>query len=391
MRIGILTLNNENNYGAVLQTFAMVEAYRELGYDPIIINKWHTKNNESLIGHLVLLRSFRGWVWLIVNLFLTVGLFSELVRRLKTWRFGKRYFPTTSYHFYSWENAPSDLGVDIVSVGSDQIWNANLVNTRDYLLEFLPSCIHRISYAASFGMNNIPSKLIPSYRRGLARFSAVGVREKTGKLLAESLGVKAEVVVDPTLLINPNTWNKFASSRRAKKRLLCYFLGENVAKMLDKLKQFSQRNDFDIVVLVGMGEGIVTYRRNIFKAYFARIQRKLSRIKIDLMAGPEDFVREFSLASCIISNSYHALMFATIFGKDIRIIEPLSPVRQEMQNRMYDFAKSFIKTNVFAADIDDALKQCAATGSHTEYDFKAIESARAKSAEWLKNAIASCR
>ena len=40
MKIGILTYHSEINYGCTLQAYAMQEAYKELGHDPIIINRF---------------------------------------------------------------------------------------------------------------------------------------------------------------------------------------------------------------------------------------------------------------------------------------------------------------------------------------------------------------
>lgn len=52
LKIGILTYHSEMNYGCTLQAFAMQEAYKELGQDPIIIDRYITPDNRLLLGHL---------------------------------------------------------------------------------------------------------------------------------------------------------------------------------------------------------------------------------------------------------------------------------------------------------------------------------------------------
>ena len=72
----------------------------------------------------------------------------------------------------------------------------------------------KISYAASVGLNDIPEDKAKIYRTLLSDFEAVSVRENIGKALLEHrCGVKSEVVLDPTLLLSAEIYEKMAKNR----------------------------------------------------------------------------------------------------------------------------------------------------------------------------------
>ena len=68
MTIGILTYHSEINYGCTLQAYAMQEAYKELGHEPIIINRFITPDNGLLLGPF----SRKGLLGIIKNIVLSI-------------------------------------------------------------------------------------------------------------------------------------------------------------------------------------------------------------------------------------------------------------------------------------------------------------------------------
>ena len=42
MRVGILTLHAQTNYGAVLQAYALRSAIAAMGHDAMVIDRWRT-------------------------------------------------------------------------------------------------------------------------------------------------------------------------------------------------------------------------------------------------------------------------------------------------------------------------------------------------------------
>lgn len=387
LKIGILTYHSEMNYGCTLQAFAMQEAYKELGQDPVIIDRYITPDNRLLLGHL----TDTGLKTRLISLFMcffSIGRTSNILRVLKTLRFHKKYLHTTDYSFYDWKDAPADLGVDMISVGSDQIWNANLYSPVPYLLKDINPSIPGISYTASIGMPELMPKYLEEYRRGFARFKAISVREQQGVRLVEDLGFKAEKVVDPTLLVSPELWDKFKCKRKHKrKRLLCYTIAEKLFDLLPVLEDYARRNNCDVIVFPDR-----------FEKYFCRSAKGIkelirdktrlfkSPVKIYISAAIKDFMREISAADWIVTNSYHALMFSIIYNRNVRVIVPTDNVRKEMHARMKEFEGSVIEGPLMQSDIQGALRSFE-KGEKTTINLDELNRRRKLSRQWLENQL----
>jgi len=95
-------------------------------------------------------------------------------------------------------------------VGSDQVWNPHydFVAGKCDFLTFARN-YQKISYAASFGVNEIPYERKFEFAEYLKNFKAISVREKQGARIVEELVKRnAAVVLDPTLLLNENEWKQ---------------------------------------------------------------------------------------------------------------------------------------------------------------------------------------
>lgn len=387
LKIGILTYHSEMNYGCTLQAFAMQEAYKELGQLPVIIDRYITPDNRLLLGPLTDLRVSN----LLSNVFYciyNIGRVSNFLRAIKTLRFHKKYLHKTKYSFYDWNDAPKDLGVDMISVGSDQIWNANLYSPVPYLLKHLDPKIPGISYAASIGMPELMPEYLNEYKEGFSRFKAISVREEQGVRLIEELGYKATKVVDPTLLVSPDLWKKFKCNKKSKrKRLLCYTIAEKLFDILPLLEDFSRRNNCDVIIFPDRYEK--SFKKSLegikeMLRYRSRLWH--SNVKIYISAAIEDFMREISAASWIVTNSYHALMFSIIYNRNVRIIVPTDAVRQKMHARMQEFEGTVINGPLMQPSINAALTSFE-RGESTEINFAELERRRNFSRDWLKSQI----
>ena len=384
MRIGILTYHSEMNYGCTLQAYAMQEAYRQLGHEPIIIDRYITSDNSLLLGPLAR-KGFKSKVSLFLKFFLGVGTFSMTLRVLKTLRFHKRFMNKTLYSFYDWNDAPTNLGVDMISVGSDQIWNANLYSPVPYLLKYVNPKIPRISYAASIGMPELSPKYIDEYREGFARFKAISVRERQAVQLVNSLGFEAKQVVDPTLLAEPSTWSKFKIKKTPKrKRLLCYTLAEDIFMILPILEEYSKKNNCDVILLPDRFERFNGWRpTGLYNTLKLKMRIASSPVKLYISAAIEDFMREISAADWIVTNSYHAMMFSVIYRRNVRIIVPTDPVRKGMHARMEEFSNTIINGPLMQPDIKSAL-QSFENGDIVLYNEEELQKRIEESRSWLK-------
>lgn len=387
MNVGILTYHSEMNYGCTLQAFAMQEAYRELGHNPIIIDRYITPDNSLLLGHL----AAKGIKSHILNIYLSIfsiGHTSNILRAIKTLRFHKKYLHKTDFSFFDWKDAPKNLGVDMISVGSDQIWNANLFSPVPYLLKDTDPSIPGISYAASIGMSELMPKYIEDYKQGFARFKSISVREEQGVRLVEKLGFKAQKVLDPTLLVSPGLWDKFKSKRTyRRKRLLCYTIAEKLFEILPILEDFARKNDCDVVIFPDRYEQYFGKSIGGIKSLIkARLRLFKSPVKVYISAAIKDFMREISAADWIVTNSYHALMFSVIYNRNVRVIVPSDPVRKDMHARMMEFDGSIIEGPLMQSDIQSALSSFE-KGEKTTVNTEELNKQRKASRDWLEQQI----
>ena len=138
-KIGILTLHRALNFGAVWQCYALKRACEMLGHEVETID-------YNPFGHYTI-------KWAICHRPLVA--YSYLMFMWQLGRFVSQRFNLTEHtesHAWIKNNPPKD---DIYIVGSDTIWSNTIVGEYldSYLLDFTPSNVRRISYAASTGGN----------------------------------------------------------------------------------------------------------------------------------------------------------------------------------------------------------------------------------------------
>ena len=192
MKIGILTFHWANNYGAVLQAYALQNVLTEMGHTVEIIDykpAWATDNQ-----HIAIQNSFVG----IIN---AIG---EKIKKETFNQFRKDYLHL-SHNKCKIGDTISDY--DIVLTGSDQVFNPDIIegnHTFDYmyLLQTVASGILKCSYAASFGNSTLGSKYQMKYKQLLSDFRYISVREHSGVKIINKLGINAIEVPDPTILMS---------------------------------------------------------------------------------------------------------------------------------------------------------------------------------------------
>lgn len=405
MKIGILTFHSQLNYGGVLQCWALQTALEKMGHKVVVIDRWLTPDNWHLergYNH----KGRKWWLRFWPRALLGLGDIRFWLRVRRTKRFIRRNLHLTPYHFVDWKNAPCDLGVDMIVVGSDQVWRCWLSqDVRPYLLEGTP-VVRAIAYAASLGMEHLPEHLgdattewgrlpaEPVFKAGLARFGAISCREAAGVRICNELGFAAQHVVDPVLLLSRMEWLHLAGlsrqlpSRRHRRRrkLVCYFLGENLNAALQVLNDFARKNYVTVDVLVN------DQRKEDFlpapmspqaaKCWIKGLFRHFAHVHVRESYGPGEFVQAHAVADSVLTDSFHSLMFSIIFGKDVRVLAPASGVRRSMFSRIEEFA-SHMSCPIVSLNIQSALSSFTEDGPIPEIDNNWLDQRRKESLAFL--------
>ncbi len=367
MRIGILTFHSQLNYGGILQCWALQTAIEKLGYEVVVIDRefeHQIKSIKAIFHGWSIIR----WVKYFIKLILKRPDALRIIRYMKTVKFVQKNLHLTSYSFKNWKEAPEDLGVDLIIVGSDQVWNVGWNNLSVYLLEDAPN-IDAIGYGVSLGMTELPQKYIDKYINASKRFKAVSVREKEAQHLLSNIGIHAEHVADPTLITD---WKEFRISM--KDGLICYFIGQELLtnESLQQLKNFSEKYNINVHIFLQNYSNKFPYIKNIIIHY---------------ASGPKEFCKFMASAQYILSDSFHALMFSCAFGKNVRIIRPnQSNARIKMFSRIDEFCSEYIIGNCIYNDIQKSLHSLEADNAIV-YNKEKLKYFIQQSRDWLNKSI----
>ena len=379
MKVGILTLHSQTNYGAILQCWALQETLKEIGCDVVVLDRWSRALHYVLVGPY---RSLFPWKWMISFSRMVLrryGIRSE-IRRFRTRWFIKRNLNLSKFHFFDWRGAPKKLGVDCIVVGSDQIFNYN-DEPWVYLLENAPH-IKAICYAASFGVTGIPDLFKKRYQDGLSRFYAISCREDEGVNICRSLGVESYHVCDPTLLVCKEKWKSLIREKHSNNpslpSLVCYLIGdENVAETVSCCGEFASAMSCRVKVFL--------------HAYSAwRWDKALpiqQNVDVCMSAGPDVFLDAVSSARWVLTNSFHGLMFALIFEKNVRILMPYNGNRKGMFARIAEISE-YVR-GPMVLDTPEAALRSFRLEQEIVFDRHKLKLFKNRSMEFLRQQLSS--
>ena len=306
MKIGVITLPLHNNFGGILQAYALQFVLNNLGHDAMLIDKskyvslgpWYKKfpiyTKRALQKYLmrkdIVVRADveHNWVPKIIAKH-TDKFIDKYIKRI----FTKDFSNVKKEDF------------DALIVGSDQIWRPKYFFSaiENAYLDFAKEWnIKRIAYAASFGTEEweYTEEQTRNCSTLLKKFNAVSVRESSAiELCKERLGVKAEHVLDPTMLLNKEQYIKlFAKAKTTESdgNLFCYILDKDADKK-------------NIINTVANKKGLTPFYVNSrYEEFGAPLEERIQQ-------PVEKWLRAFYDAEFVITDSFHACVFSIIFNK----------------------------------------------------------------------------
>ena len=294
-RIGILTLHRANNFGAVLQNYALQKAIKRLGYECETIDYMIPQIDYEYKD----VKFFRG-----KNPFKNcMGLYWDLknkkqsqVSSYKFDEFRRRYLTLSSKSYDSLTIA--EASYDLFIVGSDQVWNADIIRSNSistFSLEFTDS--RKASYAASCGT---VKALIPLDK--IREFDYITVRETELFDYLKKNKIHSEIVCDPTLLLTKGEWKDLTHDTVIDhgKYVYLYYIdsGRNDAACI--AKDLARKNNLDVV-----------YSKRL-DSESERNHNGINRFS----DGPLDFIKEIECADYVVVSSFHGVAFSILMEKN---------------------------------------------------------------------------
>lgn len=316
-KIGIVSLYYNNyNYGGLLQAFALVKTMQKMGCSAEQISYVNYSKEKISVFDKIRRKTFARWVVIffekIRHKFVAKLDKRELAKYekeliLKKERFDE--FMNSIPHSQVYDNDTIKMiseEYDIFITGSDQVWNPNWWSEA-YFLMFTNK--KKIAYACSFGVNDIPKDKREFFEKAIKDFDYVTVREKRGKELVESYSNQiADVVVDPTLLLDVNEWEEIEEQYAiAEKYILCYLLGKErkIQKMVERI---ARRMDLSIVY-IAYSQPNECYKEKGFGDIILRD------------VGPRQFLYLVHHAQCVLTDSFHAVVFSLIYHRSFWVMD----------------------------------------------------------------------
>ena len=289
-KIGILTFHYVDNYGAVLQAWALLQVLNALPdcYAEIIN---YVPKDYYIIPYRSGADSYENMI----------------SKRKKYELFLTKHCRITS----PMVSSVTGENYDYICVGSDQVWNLHFREneTMEYLLPNVHENICCFSYAASMGIwqGKADVQLFQKYAK---RFSAVSVRENdTCIWLRERCGIHAVTTIDPSLLLSARDYKALMETQIIEENFLLYFsypIGDEIWKSAAFAKRLARRYGLRIM------HTVVNCPDSLFG----------KEAKCIMYDGMEAFLWYMKHARIVVTTSYHGVAFSVVYRRPLYIFLP---------------------------------------------------------------------
>ncbi len=347
--VGILTFHCADNFGAMLQAYALKKAIGELhipveivDYAPFYMTGRHFYIPYYPMGNLR--KSYHMTrAGLQVNRKIGYRSYRECRKKMK--------------HFRKEQVAPKGLPMRTLLglkaarygayvVGSDQIWNPELTYGLRKAYFGPDKKAKTIAYAASFGGATLQEQYKERFSALSHTLSAISMREVSAVPYVEQFFPDNKnicAVCDPVFLLTPGAWFGVKEGETTLKGYILVHLTEPNAVVESYIKVLAERT----------GKKILRLKR-------VRGEDASDSIMYDVTAGPNAFLQYIYSADYVVTNSFHATALSIIYKKQIAIAGHTS-----RGARLYDLLdvtglqdRMLQEENVQGFDIDQTIDWC---------------------------------
>lgn len=343
MKVGILTLPLWNNYGGILQAYALRLAVEKLDHqaifidvkrDPLSIKQYGLKQAKRLVNSKIFSAMNKPYYPNINEM----KAISSVTRN-----FVEKNIKPSSGHipFSSLPKFSKDL--DAIIVGSDQVWRPEYCPDLElYFLGFASTDLKKISYAASLGTDDWRFNAEETTRCGslLRQFQAVSVREESAiSLIRQNMDVEAVQLCDPTLLLNAQDYLTVAGIEQSTapsggRGVFCYVLDPKESRM-QGLSKIGLKLNYELFYIMP----------KIFDKNYSK-----SSVEYTFPAVAQ-WIQAFQDSDFVITDSFHGCVFSIIFNKPFIAIANINRGRTRFESllKLFDLEERLFDS---IADID---------------------------------------
>lgn len=316
MKIKTITCHDVYNPGASLQAYALLQYLKRTGNDVEIIDYLPSYLTEEYKFFSVTNRRFKRNLFLRVT-YICLKLPSKihfLKRKMYYEKFKREYLDVTPISYTSNEELQKRCPkADVYIAGSDQIWNTAFPNGRDpaFYLNFVPNWCVKVSYAASFGSSRLEEDTKDFVKTMITEIDYVSVREKSGVNTLKSIGIEAKHVCDPVFLLEKKVWKGLALRGGMPKEDYIFVYDFDQSELIKEVACFLAQK----------------YQLKIYTMFKTEITDRNFYV-----SGPLEFLKLIYHSRFVVTNSFHAIAFSIIFGKEFWV----SKRKENLNSRMID-------------------------------------------------------
>lgn len=303
MKIAILTLDLQTNFGGILQAYALQTVLERMGHEVVHLQAKHSRLHNPVVMPLV-------WCKRLYRKYFQGDRQLPIFENPYKWA-GKNTDRFISSNLNCRFLAPEEWNeglareYDVIVVGSDQVWRPNYTSdvTRFFTAFLGHSDICRIAYAASFGVavNEFSDEQIACGREYLKLFSAISVREESGiRLCKELFDVQACQVLDPTMLLRREDYQRFTSTAPQSPGNLMVYVLDRTEEKDAFIAEFAEKR------------GLVPFYANSKTEIPWNVDIPIGERKQPPL---ENWLRGFADAEFVLTDSFHACVFSILFHK----------------------------------------------------------------------------
>lgn len=327
MRIGITTWHTGTNPGTFFQVFGLYKFLTDRGGEVKVIDYKQTEKTDLLPrGLRYYLSNFIGSLQVKFKRKKWPPIPEEFkAQREEQQKKYKRFYgqmEMTSQVSTDEDFKEVNSQFDCFIVGSDQIWNPNMLNRR-YLLDYADDTKIKASFAPSCGVSVFLPKQIENYAKYTSRFNYISTRERVlADVLTKRLKREVEHVVDPSMLLSREYYDSIAQLPEGfepNSYVLCYFMPKNESQR-DQVRAYAKANNLKIVMLAALPYEFSFSDATIYAA-----------------AGPDEWLGLIKNAHTVFTSSFHCTIFSLLFHKN------LFSYQQEPRSKTYDMNIRYVE------------------------------------------------
>ena len=297
-KVLLTTVFSGYNYGSSLQALAGKTILKELGYDcQLVAMKSLVKGRDIRLKKLltILVRSLmlRG-----KNGSKSLSIYQNSYNKTMIGdsaslfiRFSDEYLQP---NYLSWDGMKKAAKEAVACfAGSDQIWNSSTMYVDPmYYLRFAPA-EKRVALAPSFGRDFVADYNKEKIGKWISEFAYLSVREDSGvKLIKEMTGREAIQLVDPTLMVDGETWkNILGIDDKESNYILAYFL--------DKPSELARKAITELRAALKYEVIAIPYQFD-----------DMSYCDKMVSSGTIEFLDLINNAKCVLTDAFHATAFS---------------------------------------------------------------------------------